>query len=113
MSSREKHLLTCHAERQRSIYSHQPGGVAHVDASLPLSMTRRGHFLIASREKHKTSQGWRPEGSCAALWKRPARGSFQKLLVLQVVRLKLVFFLQILVIIIIIIVVLVQVTNFI
>src|SRR5579885_2871468 len=31
--------LTCHAERQRSIYGQQASVVAHVDASLSLRMT--------------------------------------------------------------------------
>src|SRR5579875_2825727 len=38
---------TCHAERERSIWSHQPGGVAHADASLSLRMTRLWCVLIA------------------------------------------------------------------
>src|SRR5579883_406229 len=42
----EKGPRVCHAERQRSIWSHQPGGVAHADASLSLSMTRQRTILM-------------------------------------------------------------------
>ncbi len=47
----EKGPRVCHAERQRSIWSHQPGGVAHADASLPLRMTRQGVFVMVCRKK--------------------------------------------------------------
>src|SRR5579885_585665 len=41
---------TCHAERQRSIWSHQLGGVAHLGFFAALRMTCRGHFLMACRK---------------------------------------------------------------
>ena len=51
MSCDEKVAGTCHAERQRSIRGDQAGGVAYVDASLPLSMTRERVFFMACDEK--------------------------------------------------------------
>jgi hypothetical protein len=47
MACHKKVTVTCHAERQRSIWCHQTGGMAHVDASLPLSMTREETILMA------------------------------------------------------------------
>src|SRR5579883_217893 len=46
---RKKATLTCHAERQRSIWFHQPGGMAHLGFFAALRMTCPGHFLMACR----------------------------------------------------------------
>src|SRR5579883_1148778 len=44
---RKKATLTCHAERERSIWSHQAGGVAHLGFFAALRMTCPGHFFMA------------------------------------------------------------------
>ncbi|SRR5579875_2969911 len=49
MACYEKVAGACHAERPRSIWSHQAGGVAHADASRSLSMTRPRTFLTSDR----------------------------------------------------------------
>src|SRR5579885_2515105 len=51
MACHEKDPLPCHAERQRSIWFHQAGGVAHLGFFAALRMTCPGHFLIACRKK--------------------------------------------------------------
>src|SRR5579883_1685304 len=48
---RKKGPLACHAERERSIWSHQAGGVAHLGFFAALSMTCPGHFFMACHEK--------------------------------------------------------------
>jgi hypothetical protein len=47
MSCHEKDPLACHAERREASGLTRGGGVAHMDASLPLSMTREGAFVMA------------------------------------------------------------------
>src|SRR5579883_1807479 len=44
---RKKGPLACHAERERSIWSHQAGGVAHLGFFAALRMTCPGHFFMA------------------------------------------------------------------
>src|SRR5579885_3041328 len=66
MACHKKGPRTCHAERQRSIWSHQLGGVAHLGLFAALRMTCRGHFVMACRmlaPRHRstaqaTRQGW-------------------------------------------------------
>src|SRR5579883_2420561 len=48
---RKKGPLACHAERERSIWSHQAGGVAHLGFFAALRMTCPGHFFMACYEK--------------------------------------------------------------
>src|SRR5579883_2183084 len=55
MACYENGLLTCHAERQRSIWSHQPGGLAHPGCFAALGMTRRGQFLITYLKSKQSS----------------------------------------------------------
>src|SRR5579883_967144 len=47
---RKKGPLACHAERERSIWSHQAGGVAHLGFFAALRMTCPGHFFMACRK---------------------------------------------------------------
>jgi hypothetical protein len=47
MACRKKGPLACHAERERSIWSHQAGGVAHLGFFAALRMTCPGHFFMA------------------------------------------------------------------
>src|SRR5579885_1437661 len=51
IACRKKGPLACHAERERSIWSHQAGGVAHLGFFAALRMTCPGHFLMACYEK--------------------------------------------------------------
>ncbi len=47
MSFYENRSQTCHAERSEESEVGHTARLVRLDASLPLSMTRRGHFLIA------------------------------------------------------------------
>src|SRR5579885_1925931 len=51
IACRKKATLTCHAERQRSIWFHQPGGMAHLGFFAALRMTCPGHFVMACHKK--------------------------------------------------------------
>ncbi len=51
MACRKKGPLACHAERERSIWSHQAGGVAHLGFFAALRMTCPGHFFMACHDK--------------------------------------------------------------
>src|SRR5579885_3482399 len=52
ITCRKKGPLACHAERERSIWSHQAGGVAHLGFFAALRMTCPGHFFMACHEKN-------------------------------------------------------------
>jgi hypothetical protein len=54
MTCRKKGPLACHAERERSIWSHQAGGVAHLGFFAALRMTCPGHFFMACYNAEKT-----------------------------------------------------------
>src|SRR5579885_403807 len=51
MACHDKCPLPCHAERERSIWFHQPGGMAHLGFFAALRMTCPGHFVMACRKK--------------------------------------------------------------
>src|SRR5579885_1955928 len=51
IACRKKATLTCHAERQRSIWFHQPGGMAHLGFFAALRMTCPGHFFMDAVKK--------------------------------------------------------------
>src|SRR5579885_2533388 len=60
----DKRPLACHAERQRSIWSHQPDGVAHPGCFAALRMTCPGGFFTAGYEEGSgTCHAERSEGS--------------------------------------------------